>query len=176
MLQELYLVRHAAPDRTTGVPYNLPPGPPLTPAGHQEAIQAADWLRGRGIEHLFSSPFLRTKATAETIQHALEVGLTCVEKLGEGAPGESLAQVRARVSELLGQLDDSPLTRIAIISHGACLLGLLLHTTNDRIDLSNHRYDHGNNTPTAGIWHGIRGENGWRWTLAFRPEQGMQWV
>jgi 2,3-bisphosphoglycerate-dependent phosphoglycerate mutase len=176
MIHELFLIRHAAPDRATGVPYNIQPGPPLTPAGHQEAVQAADWLRGRSVEHIFSSPFLRTRATAEAVQHALEVGMTFVDKLGEGAPGETLAQVRTRVSELLDQLDDSPLRSIAIVSHGACILGLLQHTTNDTIDLSAHRYDHGNNTPTAGIWHGVRTESGWKWTLAFRPEQGTQWV
>ena len=49
MLEELYLIRHAMPDRSTGVPYNIMPGPPLTPIGQQEAVQTAFWLGGRGI-------------------------------------------------------------------------------------------------------------------------------
>ncbi|MFO7170271.1 MAG: histidine phosphatase family protein [Chloroflexota bacterium] len=176
MIEELFLVRHAAPDRSTGVPYNILPGPPLTPAGQQEALQAAHWLKGRGIEHIFSSPFVRTRATAETIARALEVGLTLVDRLGEGAPGERQEQVRQRVSELLPQLDDTPLRRVALVTHGACILGLLQHTTADRIDLSAHRYDYGNCSPTAGIWHGIRADGVWRWEFAFRPDLGPQWV
>jgi 2,3-bisphosphoglycerate-dependent phosphoglycerate mutase len=176
MVDQLFLVRHAAPDRATGVPYNLLPGPPLTPAGQQEALQAAHWLKGRGVEHVFSSPFARTRATAEPIVAALEVGLTLVEKLAEHAPGERLDQVRARMSELLTQLDDTPLRTVALVTHGACILGMLQHTTSDKIDLSNHRYDHGNNTPTAGIWHGVREGDTWRWSLAFRPDLGPQWV
>ena len=67
MLEELYLIRHAAPDRSTGVPYHTMPGPPLTPIGQQEAVQTAYWLDGRGIERLLASPFHRTRATAEAI-------------------------------------------------------------------------------------------------------------
>ncbi|HWQ12693.1 MAG TPA: histidine phosphatase family protein [Roseiflexaceae bacterium] len=176
MLEELYLVRHAAPDRATGLPYNIVPGPPLTPAGHQEAVQAAHWLRGRGVEHVFTSPFTRARATAETIAAALEVGLTVVERLGEGAPGETLAQVRARVCELLPQLEDTPLRRVALVTHGACILGLLQHTTGDSIDLAGHRYDNGNCAPTAGIWRGALLGGAWRWELAFQPDLSPQWV
>ncbi|MEN9933728.1 MAG: hypothetical protein RLZZ387_307 [Chloroflexota bacterium] len=176
MLEELYLVRHAAPDRSTGVPYNVVPGPPLTPAGQQEAVQAAHWLRERGIEHVFSSPFTRTRSTAEAVAEALGMEVTLVEKLGEGAPGETLAQVRARVAELFEQLDDTPLRRVALVTHGACVQGLLQHTSGDRIDLTHHRYDHGNCSPTAGIWRGVRADGVWRWELAFRPDLGAQWV
>jgi 2,3-bisphosphoglycerate-dependent phosphoglycerate mutase len=176
MLEELYLVRHAAPDRTTGVPYNIVPGPPLTAAGQQEAVQAGHWLRGRGIEHIFASPFSRTRSTAETIAQALDMELTLVEKLGEGAPGETLAQVRERVAELVEQLEDTLLRRVALVTHGACVQGVLQHTTHDRIDLTNHRYDHGNCAPTAGIWRGVKVDGAWTWELAFRPDLGPQWV
>jgi 2,3-bisphosphoglycerate-dependent phosphoglycerate mutase len=176
MLEELYLVRHAAPDRTTKVPYNIVPGPPLTPAGHQEAVQVAHWLRERGIEHVFTSPFTRTRSTAESVAAALEVGLTQVEKLGEGAPGEAQPQIQARLADLLLQLEDTPLRRVALVTHGACILGVLQHTTGGRIDLGAHRYDFGNCSPTAGVWHGVREGDAWRWELAFRPELGPQWV
>jgi 2,3-bisphosphoglycerate-dependent phosphoglycerate mutase len=176
MLEELFLVRHAAPDRTTGVPYNIVPGPPLTPAGHQEAVQAAHWLKGRGIEQVFCSPFTRTRSTAEAVADALELEVALVEKLGEGAPGETLPQVRARVAELVDQLEDTPLRRVALVTHGACVQGVLQHTTRDAIDLTNHRYDFGNCSPTAGIWHGVKEGGVWRWELAFRPDLGPQWV
>jgi broad specificity phosphatase PhoE len=176
MLDELYLVRHAAPDRTTAIPYNIVPGPPLTPAGQQEAVQAAHWLKGRGIEHVFASPFSRTRSTAEAIADALDMELTLVEQLGEGAPGETLEQVKARVADLVAQLEDTPLRRVALVTHGACVQGVLQHTTAGRIDLNGHRYDFGNCAPTAGIWRGVRLDGAWRWELAFRPDLGPQWV
>jgi 2,3-bisphosphoglycerate-dependent phosphoglycerate mutase len=176
MLEELFLVRHAAPDRGLGVPYNIVPGPPLTAAGQQEAVQAAHWLKSRGIEQIFSSPFQRTRTTAETIAQALELEFTLLEKLGEGAPGETLANIRTRVAELVEQLEDTPLRRVALVTHGACVQGILQHTTRDRIDLTHHRYDHGNCSPTAGIWRGVKQDGVWTWELAFRPDLGPQWV
>ena len=169
MISELFVIRHAEPDRTTGVPYNIMPGPPLTMRGEQEAIQAAHWARERGIERLLASPFTRARVTAETIAQLNGLELTIIEHLREAAPGERHEQVRDRVAELLIQLDDSPLRRVALVTHGCCVLAILQNTTNDRIDLGSHRYDYGNHAPTAGIWHGVRGDNAWRWELAFRP-------
>jgi 2,3-bisphosphoglycerate-dependent phosphoglycerate mutase len=169
MLQEIYLVRHAAPDRTTGVPYNIEPGPPLTALGQLEARQVAAWLAARGIERIIASPFARTAATADAIAEALELDVDYVAALREGGPGESLEQVQARIAELYAQLDDSALGVVALVTHGACVRGLLFHTTAGKINLAGHFYDHGNHAPTAGVWHGQRTEAGWRWELAFRP-------
>ena len=169
MLEELYLVRHAMPDRGTSVPYNIAPGPPLTPAGVREAAQAAHWLAGRGVERLLASPFDRTRVTAEAIAERLALPVSFVEALRESGPGETAQQVRDRVAELLVQLDDGPLRCVALVSHGAPIRALLLHTTIDRLDLAGHVYDFGNCVPTAGIWYGRRGDNCWKWELAFRP-------
>ena len=86
MLEELYLIRHAMPDRSTGVPYNIMPGPPLTPIGQQEAVQTAFWLGGRSIERLFASPFDRARATAEAIAAQLGLAIDFTEALREGGP------------------------------------------------------------------------------------------
>jgi 2,3-bisphosphoglycerate-dependent phosphoglycerate mutase len=169
MIEEYFLLRHAAPDRAANIPYAIPPGPPLTERGLEEAVEAAAWLRGRGLEHVFASPFERTRQTANIVAKVLDVPLTWCEALREGAPGESFDAIRARVVELLPQLDDGPIRRVGLVTHGAVVKALLLHTTNDRIDLRGHVYDYGNHAPTAGIWHGVRGEGGWRWELAFRP-------
>jgi len=169
MLEEIYLVRHAAPDRSAGVPYYVLPGPPLTPAGQQEAEQTAAWLSSRSVQHLLSSPFARTRATAETIGDRAALPVTFVDALREGSPGEPFDQISARVAELLAQLEDSPLRRVALVTHGACIRALLQHTTANRIDLTAHAYDNGNCAPTAGVWHGVRGDGGWVWELAFRP-------
>jgi 2,3-bisphosphoglycerate-dependent phosphoglycerate mutase len=169
MLEELYLVRHAAPDRGTGMPYNILPGPPLTTDGQAEAEQTAHWLADHGVEHLLASPFERTRATADVIGAMLELPITFVDALREGGPGETLDQIRARVAELLVQIDDSPLRCVMLVTHGACIRVLLQHTTGDRIELSGHAYDNGNCAPPAGVWRGVRGDGGWKWELAFRP-------
>ncbi|MGQ9548504.1 MAG: histidine phosphatase family protein [Roseiflexus sp.] len=170
MLTELFLIRHAEPDRTTGLPYTVMPGPPLTLHGEEEAVQAGHWLRDRGIEHLLSSPFTRTVATATMIGQLIGLTPTVIEALREIAPGEQHPEVRARIADLLNQLDDTALRRVALVTHGGCILAALQYTTGDRIDLSGHRYDNGNHAPTAGIWHGVRNDHGWRWSLAFRPD------
>jgi broad specificity phosphatase PhoE len=169
MLEELYLIRHAAPDRTLNTPYNVLPGPPLTDQGRREAAEAAAWLDGRGIECLFASRFERASATAEVIAARLGLELRYVEALREGGPGERMEQVQARVAELLRQLDDGPYDRVALVTHGACIRGALLETTRGRLDLKPYAYDNGNCAPTAGIWRGLRSADGWRWALAFRP-------
>jgi 2,3-bisphosphoglycerate-dependent phosphoglycerate mutase len=174
MLEEIYLVRHAAPDRSTGVPYNILPGPPLTPDGEREAEQAGAWLAERGLEHMLASPFARTRATAEAIAGRANLPLTFVDALREGGPGEKLEQIRARVVELLAQVEDSPLRRVAFVTHGACIRALLQHTTDNRIDLAGHVYDNGNCAPTAGIWRGVRGDDCWKWEPAFRPALAPQ--
>lgn len=174
MLEALYLIRHAEPNRSTGIAYNIVPGPPLTEAGLREAEQAAIWLADQQVEHLFSSPFERTRRTAAILAHRLGLEVAETPRLGEGAPGEREEQVRARMSELLTQIDDTPWRRIGLVTHGVCIKMLLLHTTGDRIDLSRHRYDYGNHAPTAGIWRGVRGESGaWKWELAFQPAAGQ---
>lgn len=169
MIEELFIIRHATPDRGLKVPYATMPGPPLTERGHEEAVQAAAWLSGYGLEALFASPFERARQTASIIGTVLALPVTPCESLREMAPGETFDATRARVVELLPALDDGLLRRVGLISHGACIKALLLHTTGDRIDLKQHVYDNGNHAPTAGIWHGLRGEGGWRWQLAFQP-------
>lgn len=169
MIQEVYVVRHATPDRAMKIAYNQLPGPPLLPIGLQEAAQTGDWLRDRGIEYVFVSPFERTRATADILLRHLKLPYSYVEGIRESAPGERVDKVRARVAEFLAQIDDSPFRCVALVSHGLPIREVLRHTTNDRIDLRGHTYDYGNNTPAAGVWHGVRGENGWRWELAFRP-------
>ena len=171
MLQEIYLLRHAAPDRTTSIQYNVPPGPPLTPIGQREALQAAHWLRGRAIDMVYVSPFMRTRQTAMIVSEHLLAPFAFVDALQEGAPGESHDMVRRRISALIQQLDTQAVASAMFVTHGCCVLASLQLTTNDTIDLSAHKYDYGNHSPTAGIWHGIRQDDGrYAWQLVFKPE------
>ena len=171
MLDELFLIRHAAPDRSTGVPYQIHPGPPLTEAGRAEAAEMAIWLEQHGVERVFCSPFERTTQTAGAIMDRLGLEVTFTELLREGAPGEQMTSIDARVGELLAQIEDSPLRKVAFVTHGACVKAILQRTTDNKIDLRGHNYDFGNPAPTAGVWHGVRFDYMWRWELAFRPSQ-----
>lgn len=146
----------------------------MTLRGEEEAVQAGHWLRDRGIERLLSSPFTRTVATATVIGQLIGLTPTVIDALREVAPGEQHPEVRSRIADLLNQLDDTPLQRVALVIHGGCILAALQYTTGDRIDLSAHRYDNGNHTPTAGIWHGVRTDQGWRWSLAFHPDMAVE--
>jgi 2,3-bisphosphoglycerate-dependent phosphoglycerate mutase len=170
MLSELFLIRHAQPNRTSGIKYDVEPGPPLTDAGLIEAREAATWLATRRVEYLYCSPFARTAETADIIVDQLGLPITYTKALAEIGPGEQREKVRERVADLLAQVDSGPLQVVAFVTHGFCVKSMLLHTTNDTIDLAKHTYDYGNCAPTAGIWHGIRGEHGWQWEFAFRPE------
>jgi broad specificity phosphatase PhoE len=171
MIEELFLVRHAQPDRTAAIQYNVEPGPMLTALGRLEAKQTAAWIEAHDVEYIFSSPFARTVETADTIVDQLGLPISYVKALAECGPGETQERVRARVAELLSQLDDGPLRKVAFVTHGMCVKMLLLHTTGGAIDLKNHVYDTGNCSPTAGVWHGVREGGVWRWELRFRPTQ-----
>ena len=104
MLEELFLIRHAAPNRGAGIPYAIHPGPPLTDVGLKEASELAVWLENRGIEQVLCSPFERTTQTAAAIVDRLGLEVTFVDALREGAPGERMEQITARIAELIAQV------------------------------------------------------------------------
>ena len=170
MVQEIFVLRHAAPDRGSGVPYNVVPGPPLTPVGRQEALQAGLWLGKQTISAAFVSPFARTRQTAAIVSEHVFAPFAYVDELQEGAPGEAHTSVRARVRTFLAVLDTKALPSVLLVTHGCCVLATLEVTTDDTIDLRAHTYDYGNKSPTAGIWYGQRASDGrFNWNLAFTP-------
>ena len=170
MVHEIYILRHAAPDRTSTVPYNIPPGPPLTAIGRKEALQAGLFLQNRAIDAVYVSPFMRTRQTAAIVSEHLLAPFAYVESIKEGAPGEAHRDIRARVRSLLDEIDQRNIERTMLVTHGCCVLATLQETTNDTIDLSGHKYDYGNHSPTAGIWHGVRQASGlYAWELVFTP-------
>ena len=169
MLLDIYLIRHGQPQMNTGLVYNTPPGPPLTEQGRAEAQAAAAFLADKGIEHLFVSPFARTTPTAEAIVDLLSIDATFLDAVAEHGPGETPATVRARIAPFLDGLEETPLQRIGIVTHGSPLKEALLHLSRERIDLSKHIYPYGNHAPTCGIWH-VRCEEHTRiFTLVFKP-------
>jgi 2,3-bisphosphoglycerate-dependent phosphoglycerate mutase len=72
--------------------------------------------------------------------------------------------------ELLAAADDSPHTRIGLVSHGSPIRAVLMNLSNDKIDLSKHNYAGGNPAPTCGIWHIQRiDDHQLRFELVFKP-------
>lgn len=170
MVHEIYILRHAAPDRTSSIPYNIPPGPPLTAIGRKEALQAGVFLQNRQIDAVYVSPFMRTRQTAAIVSEHVVAPFAYVDSIKEGAPGESHRDIRARVRGLLDELNGRVISSVMLVTHGCCVLATLQETTNDAIDLSGHKYDYGNHSPTAGIWHGVRQATGvYAWDLVFTP-------
>ena len=59
------LARHATPDwNRRDIPYDIPPGPELTPAGEREALALGEFLRAQGATRVYHSPLERTLRTA----------------------------------------------------------------------------------------------------------------
>jgi 2,3-bisphosphoglycerate-dependent phosphoglycerate mutase len=72
MHKTFYLVRHAQCIATPALGFS---GWPLSPVGARQAGQLADLLGPLGIAQVFSSPFVRTLATATPFaqKHALDI-------------------------------------------------------------------------------------------------------
>lgn len=170
MLTDLYLIRHGQPVQNSAIPYQTMPGPALAERGRAEAAQVAAFLADKAVEHLFVSPFARTTQTAEILVHALRLAATFTGHVQEHGPGESFEQVRARITDLLAALDDSPHRRVAFVTHGSPIRAALHEISADKIDLSRHVYPGGNPAPPCGIWHVqfLSAENH-RFELIFRP-------
>ena len=60
---------------------------PLTESGRRQAEQAAVWLAGRGIAHVFSAPARRAQETAALIAGQLGTGVTVLDGLDEVRTG-----------------------------------------------------------------------------------------
>lgn len=175
MLTDLYLIRHGDPARDPAIPYNTPPGPSLSERGREEAAQAAEFLRDKGVEQLFVSPFARTAQTAEALVDALGLPATFTSLVQEHGPQESFEQVRGRIRELLAAADDSPHARVAVVAHGSPIRAALLELSKDKIDLTKHVYPGGNPAPTCGIWHvQLVDAHTRRFELVFRPVEGVR--
>lgn len=74
-MRHLYFVRHGMREDVENPAWREaaenPCDPPLSPTGLRQAHDFAETLRGAGIRHVFSSPFLRALHTA----HPLAAGL-----------------------------------------------------------------------------------------------------
>ena len=92
-----YLIRHATPDwNRTDLPYYLPPGPPLTAQGEDEARQLGRFLWEAGVRLIYASPLERAWRTAEIAAGIAGASLWQETNLAEWRPEEKADDVRAR--------------------------------------------------------------------------------
>src|ERR1044071_4698651 len=127
-LQKIFLIRHGTPDwDRRDIPYDIVPGPLLTPQGEKEAEALAAFLESEGVEKLYHSPLVRAAKTAQIIC-AINC-IPCVEeaRLAEWRQEETELQVRRRMKAIF----DEALTKaagmgaIGLVSHGGPI-GVLL--------------------------------------------------
>jgi broad specificity phosphatase PhoE len=123
---DIYVVRHAHVHNPDDILYGRLPRFRLSEAGSNQALQVAEFLAGRPIDAIYSSPLLRARQTASTISGALpgvpihlsrlilevltsyqgspnsimKPGFSFYEPL-KGETDESMAAVYARISRFL---------------------------------------------------------------------------
>src|SRR5687767_12761684 len=176
----IYLVRHASPDWSmTNIPYDIHPGPPLSPKGEKEAEALAEFLKAQGIVKLYYSPFARSARTAEII--LARSGIPCVEeiRLVEWCKAdEKMDKVAERMALVFDDIArESALTGpVALVSHGgpiACLL-LALGIERDTLSVFRKKFDGSNPLPPAGVWTAEWNEEQKTWDLQLRftPRNG----
>lgn len=191
----VFLVRHAEPDRSrTDLVYHLPPGPPLSAAGVEEAQALGLFLRHAGIRRLLYSPLERCRQTARIAWQVInaghdmlpgaehEVELACrieeSQALLEWQPGENTGDVVRRVwPEFERAVDSStdPLSGpVALVTHGGPIGALLGELGMSAQTLSEYRrrFDSSNPLPTAGVWSASRSVplSPWQLDLVFGVE------
>jgi len=175
---KIFIVRHASPDWTrTDIPYDIPPGPPLSPKGEKEATSLADYLKSEGVVKLYYSPFERSAKTAKIVSAAN--GIPCIEEKGLlewREIDEDAAQVRERMLFVFERIakEAQRIGAIGLVSHGGPVNFLLQQLGAHENELVSYRklFDRSNPLPPAGAWKAESYPNGddWNLQLAFTPK------
>jgi broad specificity phosphatase PhoE len=175
---KILLLRHASPDwDRTDIPYDIPPGPPLSMKGEMEAEALAGFLKAQAVVKLYYSPFERSARTARVIS-ALN-GIDCIEdkRLSEWrSSDEPETRVRERMSSIFERAaqESQEIGPIGLVSHGGPVAVLLQELGIDPDELALHRklFDGPNPLPPAGAWKAeqVPGEDSWNFKLEFIPK------
>ena len=169
MLNEIYIVRHAAPQQGTNIAYDRVPGPPLAELERGEARAAALYLSNCGIEKLYSSPLDRAMETAAIIAEETGLAREIVEDIREMRNDEPFEAVKQRIRDFHGRLEKETAERVAFVSHGSPVRAMLQVLSKDGLDLTPYNFHGGNPLPTAGIWRATRDGEVWKLELIFEP-------
>lgn len=169
-MSKLFLIRHASPDWTrSDIPYFIPPGPPLSSQGLEEARALAGFMQSTGVQRLLSSPLERCLHTAQIVSDLTGAPWQIVDGLAEWQPHESKETVLARALPVLEQAWQAATAPtgvggpVALFTHGGPILALLSALGMDDAQLELLRiYDHRNTLPPAGVWQISPGEHATR--------------
>ncbi len=174
---KIFLVRHATPDWDhSTIPYDIPPGPMLSPKGEKEAQALAAFLESQDVVKLYYSPFDRGAGTAKIV--AAINGIPCIEDQGLSEwreVDEPEANVRKRMSSVFERVakESADLGPIGLVSHGGPIALLLQELGIDQNVLAPYRkmFDTTNPLPPAGAWKIEQGsgQRHWNYQLAFTP-------
>jgi len=175
---KILLLRHASPEwNRTDIPYDIPPGPPLSLKGEKEAEALAAFLKSQGVVKLYYSPFERSARTAQVIS-ALN-GIPCVEdkRLSEWREVDEMeTQVRERMSSIFDRAarESAAIGPIGLVTHAGPVALLLQELDIDPDVLALHRkmFDGPNPLPPAGAWKAEQdpSEESWNLKLEFTPK------
>ena len=174
---KILLLRHASPDwNRTDIPYDIPPGPPLSPQGENEASALAEFLNTQAVVKLYYSPFERSTRTAQIIAAMNGIACTDDKRLSEWrARNETESQVRKRMVSIfkLAVRESNEIGPIGLVSHGGPVSLLLQELGIDPDYLASYKklFDGPNPLPPAGAWIAERasGKDTWNFRLEFTP-------
>ena len=176
--QTIYLVRHASPDwGRTDIPYDIPPGPPLTPKGRQEAQDLGVFLAYMGVKKLYHSPLERAAHTAQLAASAANVPVVEKAGLAEWITGEKEDAIHTRFWPVMEAAiaESAQIGPVGLVTHGGPIAYVLrqLKIDSGRLEEHRRRFDHANPLPPAGVWAARRNteNNPWNLELIFTPSQ-----
>lgn len=178
MPQTIYLIRHASPDwDRKDIPYDIPPGPPLTEKGQQEAQELGEFLQKAGVKKLYYSPLERASHTAQIAAAVANIPAQEQAALAEWITGQSEAEIHARFWPLMeaAMAESARLGPLGLVTHGGPVAYLLKELGIDSDRLARHRqmFDRRNPMPPAGVWRMQRNADNedWNLQLVFTPAQ-----
>ncbi len=153
----IYLARHASPDWTrTDLRYDIPPGPPLTDQGKEEAVKLGVYLQGTPVTRIFASPLERTLHTAKLAGEQVGLTPTVDDAIAEWQRGEPEADVLARFLPAIARtLSTSHAEGPAVfVTHGGPIRLLLqqLGLPQAEVDFYRRQFDRDNPVPPSGVW------------------------
>ena len=173
----LYLIRHATPDwYRKDIPYNVPPGPPLTEFGKSQAKKLGDVLTKYHIQRLYASPMERAFTTAQIAAQMAHIPIEKRNELLEWQPDESEEDLAGRMRPFLNECINAFQTTgpVGLVSHGGPITVLLkmLNMDSEKLENSCHSFDGNNPLPPAGVWKVSRLESteDWDFNLLYTPD------
>jgi probable phosphoglycerate mutase len=151
------LVRHATPDwARIDLRYDIPPGPPLTAQGEQEAVKLGEFLRDAQITGIVTSPLDRALRTAELAGQQVPLVPTVDEAIAEWRRGEPETEVLARFLPVIQSgLHRSRIAGpLVFVTHGGPIRILLQYfgLPQAEVDFYRRQFDRDNPLPPSGVW------------------------